>query len=190
MQGNRNKVDCSDIILDGGNVVVSKNKAIMTSRILKDNPGYSEDELHRKIKAFLKVRELVILPEDPDDIFGHSDGMARFINGYTVFVNDYKREGKDFKAEFYGTIRKAGLKMVRLPYNPYRNNKKLDSTGCYINYLQVGKVIFVPSFGMIEDNKALKVFQKAFKGHKVVQVPSSQIATGGGVLNCISWNIN
>ena len=171
----------SDIILDGGNVVSSNNKAIMTSRIFKDNPGYAQDELLKKLKALLKVREIIILPEDPDDIFGHSDGMIRFINGLTVLVNDYKKESKAFKAKFYGVIRKAGLKMVRLPYNPYININKLDATGCYINYLQIGKMIFITSFGMIEDNKAFRVFKKAFKGFKVVQEPSNQIAKRGGV---------
>ncbi len=179
----------SNIILDGGNVVASKNRAIMTSRILKDNPGYGKDELIKKLKTFLKVREVIVLPEDPDDIFGHADGMVRFIKRNTILVNDYKRESKTFKDKFYGAIRKAGLKMVHLPYNPYRNAKKLDATGCYINYLQVGKMIFVPSFGMIEDNKALKVLKKVFKAYKVVQIPSNQIAKRGGVLNCISWGI-
>ena len=179
----------SDIILDGGNAVASNDKVIFTSRIFNDNPVHSKDELMGELKGLLKVREVIILPEDPDDIFGHADGMVRFINEHTVLVNDYEKESKAFKSKFYSAIRKAGLKMVHLPYNPYRNAKKLDATGCYINYLQVGRMIFVPSFGMIEDNKAIKALKKAFKGYKLVQIPSKQLAKRGGVLNCVSWDI-
>jgi agmatine deiminase len=49
-------------------------------------------------------------------------------------------------------------------------------------------IVFVPKFGIKEDDIAVKAFEKIF-GKPIVQVDSSEIANDGGVLNCITWNI-
>ncbi len=81
-----------------------------------------------------------------------------------------------------------------MPYNPYLNNKGLDATGIYLNYLQMKGIIFVPVFGLKEDKKALAIIKSVFPKENIVPVRSNEIARqggvgGGGILNCISWNI-
>ncbi len=50
-------------------------------------------------------------------------------------------------------------------------------------------VIIVPTFGIEEDEKAIKTFEKIFKGQTIKTVDSNEVAKEGGILNCISWNI-
>ncbi len=78
-----------DIILDGGNVVKHKDKVILTSKVFKENPDYSELNLITKLKNQLQVKQIIIIPQEPKDFVGHADGMVRFIDTDTVLVNQY-----------------------------------------------------------------------------------------------------
>ena len=60
---------------------------------------------------------------------------------------------------------------------------------CYINFLQVGKLVLVPQLGTEEDSQALEQIQKALPHCEVVGIPALEAVREGGALNCISWNI-
>jgi len=63
--------------------------------------------------------------------------------------------------------------------------------GCYINFLQVDHKIFMPTFdNKVEDDNALARFEEIYGSSNVIPVPSRDIAMGGGVLNCMTWEIN
>ena len=181
----------SDIKIDGGNIVRSKTKVIMTKRILSENPHYQEKKLISRLKILLKAKQIILIPECPGDPFGHADGMIRFVDGVkdekTVLVNDFSREPVKFFTEFHRVLSEYGLLPILLPYTAYRN-KGDDAEGIYINYLQVGKIVAYPTYGLKEDALAHKVFTRYF-GANVVPIRANSIAKEGGVLNCISWNI-
>jgi agmatine deiminase len=90
----------TDIILDGGNVIRSANKVIMTDRVFIDNPGYERKQLIKELHALLEIDHLYFIPEQPGDFTGHADGMIRFLDEYTVLVNDYSREKEWFRRAF------------------------------------------------------------------------------------------
>jgi agmatine deiminase len=181
----------SDIKLDGGNIVKSRNKAIMTERIFAENPRFLRKKLLSKLKTLLKVRQVIVVPECPYDRYGHTDGMVRFIDGIvdeeTVLVNDFSEESANFFSKFHRALSRQGLFPVLLPYTAYRN-KGDDAKGIYINYLQVGKNVIYPTYGLKEDALAHKVFSRYF-GANVIPIRSNRIAKKGGVLNCVSWNM-
>ena len=184
------KSGVSDIKIDGGNIVKSRTKAILTSRIYDENRKYKRKELLRKIERLLKVRQVIIIPECPLDRYGHADGMIRFVDGIkdeeTVLVNDFSGESAKFFSKFHRALTEQGLFPVLLPYTAYRN-KGDNAKGIYINYLQVGKIVIYPTYGLKEDALAHKVFTRYF-GANVIPIRSNRIAKKGGVLNCISWN--
>jgi agmatine deiminase len=180
----------SDIVLDGGNFVRSGGRAILTSKIFKENPGYAETELFRKLEELLQLDRIIIIPFEPGDLFGHADGLVRFLDESTVIINDYSREKtKDFPLALRMSLRNAGLELVEMPYNPYGNASEEDATGVYINYLRMKNFALVPAFGLLEDERALNEMRHLFIGSTVDSVRSDEIAKKGGVLNCISWNI-
>lgn len=82
-----------------------------------------------------------------------------------------------------------GLDCVQIPYNVYGNKSDGQANGCYINYLQMNGVIFVPVFNIKEDAEVIKKIESIFTKFTVTAVESNAIANDGRVLNCIAWNI-
>ena len=58
--------------------------------------------------------------------------------------------------------------------------------GSYLNFLETDNCIFLPIFGSVQDETAVKSTKKIFE-KKIVAVNINGIAKDGGVLNCISW---
>lgn len=188
-------VEETDIVLDGGNVVHRNNKAILCDKIFKENPKYSRKELISKLRKLLKVDQLILVPQQPSDFIGHADGMVRFLDDSTVIINDYSKEKEHFQRAFKLALDNAGLDYIEIPYNPYDNTKTIQANGIYINYLQVGENIIVPQFKnsrneeMTENKIVLEKFMRLFPKSQIHAIDSNDIAEEGGVLNCISWNI-
>ncbi|WP_143961329.1 agmatine deiminase family protein [Litoribacter populi] len=179
----------SDIILDGGNVVKWSNQVIMTDRIFQDNPTYERKKLLSTLHELLEVDRIQLIPEQPGDFTGHADGMVRFLDENTVLINDFSREKASFHRAFETAIHNTGLDHIKIPYNVYQNKSNSQANGDYINYLQMEKTIILPTYGLDEDEAVRKQFEGLFPVHKIATVDSYEIANDGGVLNCISWNI-
>ncbi len=181
------------IKIDGGNVVKSATKAILTDKIFKDNPDYkTKESLIQEIQKLLEVEQIIIIPKQPDDFYGHSDGMLRFVDEDSVLINDYSTESKSFQKAFHTAIEKSNLNALEIPYvtSDERNaDGDFTAKGIYINYLQIGDLIVLPFFGIKEDELALKKFSEVFPNHRIETINSNPIALEGGILNCISWNI-
>ncbi len=180
----------TDIVLDGGNVVRSAHKAIMTDRIFGENPHYDRKQLIKKLHELLQIDKLYFVPEQPGDFTEHSDGMVRFINEDTVVINNYSNEKKEwFKRAFEIAIHNTGLDYEILPYSVEDNKTNTQANGDYINYLQMQNFIIVPTFNKNADDAAVSKLQEIFAGQTIKTIDCNEIANDGGVLNCISWNI-
>ena len=49
--------------------------------------------------------------------------------------------------------------------------------------------VIVQTFGIKEDDEAVKQFETIFAGQTITTINSNEIANDGGILNCITWNI-
>lgn len=179
----------TNIILDGGNVTRTTDKVIMTDRVFIENPTYERKQLIKELYELLRIDKLYFIPEQPGDFTGHSDGMIRFVDEKTIIINDYSREKEWFRRAFDIAIHNTGLDYIKIPYNVYNNNSNYQANGDYVNYLQMEKTVIVPTFGITEDDEAVKQLTNIFSGYNIVTVESNEIANDGGVLNCITWNI-
>lgn len=179
----------SNIVLDGGNVTRTTDKVIMTDRIFKDNPTYERKELIKELINFFEIDKLFFIPEQPHDFTGHSDGMVRFINEQTVIINDFTEDKEEFRRAFEIAIHNTGLDYIKIPYKAYDNKSYNNANGDYINYLQMENTIIIPTFGIKEDDRVVKQFEDIFKGQTIATIDGNEIANDGGILNCITWNI-
>ena len=73
----------SSLVIDGGNVVKIGDKAIMTEKVFYENSGVSSKWLKRKIQNHLEC-EVVFIPWDKYEIYGHSDGIVKPLSDTTV----------------------------------------------------------------------------------------------------------
>jgi agmatine deiminase len=128
--------------------------------------------------------------------------MVRFIDDKTVMVNKYRKDYQPlFQKEFRASLTNAGLECVGLIYRP--DESSMDSAkGLYINYLEIGNTIIVPTFGIsdlsnrwdikdecADDECAVILIKHLFQNHSIKLIDCNEIAPHGGLLNCISWKI-
>lgn len=181
------------IQLDGGNVIRGFGKAIITEKVFKDN-DIPRNTLISFLAEKLQVEKIIVIPKEPYDQAGHSDGMVRFFDEHTVVANDYSKidVSQGFKDRFYGSLAGAGLDVLLVPYNPvdFKVDGLCVALGCYINFLQVENKIFLPTFDdPANDDLAIHRFCEIFGVAIIIPVPSKDLSMSGGVLNCCSWEI-
>jgi agmatine deiminase len=179
----------SDIVLDGGNVTKTTDKVIMCDKIFIENPHYSRQQLSDKLRELFEVDKLYFVPQQPKDFTGHADGMVRFLDNDTVIINNHSKEKPEFQRAFKIALDNAGLDYIEIPYNPYGNKTYGQANGDYINFLQMQNNVIIPTFGITEDDIAVRQFEQLFKGQQITTVDSNEVADNGGILNCITWNI-
>lgn len=179
----------SDIRIDGGNVIQGKDWVILTDKIFKENSDFKKKDLITGLENLFEVK-VIIIPQEPDDFTGHADGIVRYYNNDTVLTNSYKPSDKsDFQKRLTKELKNQGLRAIEIPYNPYDNTDYDTADGFYINYLQMENLILLPTFGKKEDESVYRQFEELFPGQIIESIDSREISRGGGVLNCISWNI-
>ncbi|GGG14633.1 agmatine deiminase family protein [Pontibacter amylolyticus] len=180
------------LLLDGGNVVRSNNAVVLTERIFKVNNSLEKEDVLAQLKQALQVEQLYLIPSQPGDFTGHSDGMVRFVDDNTLLVANYSGELDYWKNRYRNMLKKTGLHLVEFPAAPAEEkneNGDYPATGCYINFAQIGNVILFPQFAIPQDKEALKEAERIFKDCQVIPVPSGELAKDGGVLNCATWNV-
>jgi agmatine/peptidylarginine deiminase len=184
----------SDIILDGGNVIKSDNAVILTEKILLENwRTYNENELIRQLEILFETDKIIIIPKDPGEMYGHSDGAVRFIDNDTVLINWYfKTFDEYFRKSLVDSITEKGLKYEWLDLG-LDGDEANGYNWAYINFLQTKDLILVPKMDIKEDDIAFSQICKFYKSYadrgKIFQVDSRQVVEKEGALNCISWTI-
>ncbi len=157
--------------------------------------------------------EVIFIPWNKSEIYGHADGVAREITPGKLLLPNYHRLSRRF-ADLL-------LKELSLHFDiktlDYKVEKPHPHNWCYINFLQVGNKIFIPQLtayreattasdmtksiiidglaktvtGKVieEDAQALEQFRRLMPDKEIIPISCPQIVKKGGALNCISWNI-
>ena len=179
----------SNLVVDGGNVIRAKDKVIMCDKVFKENLNVSRKNLIELLHSYLQVSKIIFIPTQLNDVFGHADGVVRFIDEHAVLINDYKKQDFEYEEKLKSILEKENLNWVGIPYNPYSNKTKLSARGVYINYLHMKGLIILPVFGMKEDEVTVEWLERIFYRENIITIDCNEIAEEGGLLNCISWNI-
>ena len=184
----------SDLKIDGGNVVMLGNKAILTNRIFSENPEYDQDTLISKIENLLKAKVFIIPSYSiSEDITGHADGMVRFVDEQTILGNDLSEDYDYMKNGINKVCQMAGLNYIDVPYFiPEKDrNHELNAIGIYVNYLEVDNLIVLPQFKVNgnRDEETKELFKKIFPDRIIETIDYNEVAVEGGLLNCSTWTI-
>lgn len=183
----------SEINLDGGNVVMFGNKAIITDRVFSENPDWSKEMLLSELSKLLECEIIIIPAYKPDyDFTGHADGMIRFVDHNTVLVNNLEQDFKYMRDAIIKALNNANLKYINFPWFEYKIKGNNDhAIGIYLNYLEVGNVIVMPVFGVPrnKDAEALAKLKEIFPDKIIETIDYNDIALNGGILNCTTWVI-
>lgn len=173
----------TDINLDGGNVVFSpsKEKVIISDRVYSENPSWHKAELTAELAKLLEAN-VIIIPSLKSDMTGHADGMVRLVGENTAIVNA-PLSPYGFETKVKKSLQNYGFNVIDFPYFYSKGD---SAVGCYLNYLETEKSIFMPVFGVDTDNEAIELAKNIFD-KTIIPVNINEIAADGGLLNCISW---
>lgn len=181
----------SEINLDGGNVVMYGNKAIITDRIFSENPNWTKHDLIHHLSNILECEVIIIPAYKPEyDFTGHADGMIRFVNDTTVLVNDLEKDFVYMKKAMIAALEDANLRFINFPFFEYKiKGNSEHAIGVYLNYLEVDNLILMPVFGVPGnmDAEAFATLQKVFPAKVIETINCTDLALSGGLLNCATW---
>ena len=173
-----------NIIFDGGNCIKCSDCIIMTDKVFLENSNLSKIQVINILEETFQC-EIVFIPWDKNEKYGHADGMVRHIMQNKILLNNYINIDKPLRNRMLNILQNR-FDIIELDYNI---PKQSIHNWAYINFLQIGNLILLPALDILEDKQAYKQFSKIFEGVKVEQVNISEIVKLGGALNCISWNI-
>lgn len=173
----------TSLIIDGGNVVKVGNKVIMTEKVLVENPLFTIDTIKKEIEKQIEG-EVIFIPWDKEEIYGHSDGIVKPISEKTVLLTNYH----DYDIEYTNRVKDILSKHFELATLSYHVKKPDKRNWAYINFLTVGNLIILPALGINEDEQAFVQIKKLYPYSLVEQVNISNLIKDGGGLNCVSWS--
>lgn len=183
----------TDLMIDGGNLVDDyAGRVITTTRFMEDNE-LSYDEAKQELKMVLGAKEVAILEPD-EEVLAHSDGMVSWIDKNTLLVNDYSKT-PSFRTTVMDELKTSfpSAKIVEVPVE-YKTNPKgqwdgfESACGVNLNATVTHNNIYVPTFNMPHDQKALSII-KQNTSKKVIPINAESVCPMGGSVRCLTWQV-
>lgn len=179
----------TDIIIDGGNMVDCGEYIVMTNKVFSENKREMYDkELAAELES-LFGQKIIFIPwhATEDEPFGHADGFVKYAGEKQILMTNHSDAEPEEAAEIKNILENHGYNVTELKYNV--KHPDADYNWGYINFLQVGNIIIMPTFGIDEDCQAKEQIQKAFPTCIIYEIEAREIADKGGAIHCITWNI-
>ena len=183
-----------DITLDGGNIVTCAGHRVLTDKVFQENGKEKYDpDFCNYIGNVLNSRVIFLpwhcdKPQEPNaDVYGHADGLIHWAGGNKVLMSNHRDYFPEEADEIKRRLEAVGFEVIEMLFDVPNPNK--DFNWAYINYLEVGNKIIIPTFGIPEDKQALKYIREVKPDCIVQGFRMRDIARNGGALHCITWNI-
>lgn len=191
----------SEIIADGGNVIKCDGYVIMTDKVFVEAKNITKRVSWITLRKELGV-DVVIIPRDPADRFGHADGMVRYAGpGRVLFRAPQDEEDKVFLDGVIQQFKrqKPDVKVIQFDFSSVKQPNKHNWS--YINFVRVGNHIVVPQLSeenpdtgklkiVEEDQLAMQQLHEIFPQCTIQGLRMRDfIERGGGALNCLTWTI-
>ncbi len=179
------------LVLDGGNFCYNGgDSAVVTERILKDNMSYSREEIAQLLRAELGLENVAIIPEEPGDITGHSDGMVKWLAEHRLGVARFE---EPLRSRVLGELEQSlgDVELVELPDEPGGEVWRgwPSASGVYVNALTTENGVYVPLFGLEADETAIEAY-RTYSSKPVIPVQTRREEVMGGSLHCLTWQVS
>lgn len=181
------------LVFDGGNYVRHNDKrkstVFMTDKILMENSFCPSHELIVKLHLSLAA-DIVLLPWDMDEPYGHADGMVAPLPDGRLLLNNYCQTAKGKKKDYYKRL----LKMLdgHFPFVELSYDCKLEEDSwCYLNFLKVPGAVLLPCLSRgarcDNDQAAIEKFKELFPDDEIIPIYAKSLINRGGGLHCVTW---
>jgi len=183
----------SDLLNDGGNFVDDyAGRVVVSRKFLADN-ALDEETAREAIKHETGMKHVAFIDADEQGGLEHADGVVAFVEPNVLVVNRYE-EDPDYAAALRADL-ESGLPGVTLHeiVTPYDGTQIYDdrfgsACGLYTNMLVTPNRIYLPTFGIPEDDVALASMEQ-WTDKEIVPVSAQQVCAMGGGVRCMSWQL-
>jgi agmatine deiminase len=188
------RVDCP-VVLEGGALEPNGEGTFITtaSCVLNENrnPSLTRQSFEEALRAALPVKRLVWLERglEHDHTDGHVDMVARFVASGTVLCMraDPRAPNAEVLESIERRLRASGLVVLTLPapsavFAP--DGSALPASYC--NFYIANEAVIVPTYGIPQDQAALREIANAFPGREVIGLPARDLLWGGGAFHCVT----
>ena len=183
----------TDMIIDGGNMVPCGDYIVMTDKVFTENQVEKHDpSFMAKLETTLG-RHVIIIPWHQIgkgkycDKYGHSDGFIKWCGDDRVLMSNHRNTDPEEADEIKQILENHGFRVTEMLFDVAKPSKRWN--WAYVNFLQVGKKVIMPAFGIPEDEQAFNYIKEALPNCEIRQIQMRNIADNGGALHCITWNV-
>jgi len=183
------------MILEGGSIEVNGAGACLTTEgcLLNKNrnPDLSRDEIEKRLRDFLGVREILWLGQgtEGDDTDGHIDNLARFVSERTVVaIAEKDRSSPNYEPlqENLRRLREMNLDIIELPTTRRVVREDLVLPMSYANFYIANTVVLAPTYADPNDEVALSILRKCFPARRVIGIDCRELIWGLGAFHCLT----
>jgi agmatine/peptidylarginine deiminase len=181
----------TSLVIDGGNAILcqdknGKNCVLMTQKVLFENSPKSHLEVLKELTRVFDA-DIILLPWDRCEPYGHADGMVRYLKPGCLLLNNYEENDEELFYQLKLAL-SARFELISLKYGSARH----PDSWCHINFLELDNLILVPAANIPSDAVAKKQLEE-LTGKVCIPIEMKEIVNNGGkndggALNCISWN--
>ena len=187
----------TNIIIDGGNMVMCGPFIVMTDKVFTENGYEKGDENFRALLESELRHPIIFIPwtmhgdfdAEETDKYGHSDGFIKWCGNSHILMGNHGDEYPEEAFAIRSKLENYGFKVTEMRFKDKVSCPDVDFNWAYINYLQVGNKIIVPVLGKPEDKLALDYIKDANPDCFISTFRMKDILNYGGALHCITWNI-
>lgn len=193
----------SELVAEGGGVSVDGQGTILTTDSCfpnqNRNPDWTRDQVESELKEMLGGDKVIWLPGNAEETEtdGHVDGIAVFVAPGVVIMEaegSYDHPWRDINVanlrSMDGQADATGrdLRIVKLPEAEEADSGGHDERFCrsYVNSYICNGAVIMPEYGIKTDDYIRDVLRELCPDRRVIGVPITDIALGGGGIHCIT----
>jgi agmatine/peptidylarginine deiminase len=190
-----------ELINTGGNFMSDgMGTAFASKLILNENPNKTEAQIDSVMRSYMGIERFIKMPVLPFDGIHHIDMHMKLLDEETLLIGQYPdgvADGPQIEANMQYVLSQfktpfgKNYDVIRIPMPPH-NGKYPNAGGYYRTYANavfVNKTVILPTYELQYDTTALKIWQKALPGHKIVGINCTAIIGQGGAIHCITKEI-
>ena len=154
-----------------------------------ENSYWPLHELIQRLHLSLAA-DIVLLPWDMDEPYGHTDGMVAPLPDGRLLINNYCQTAKGKKKDYYKRL----LKIIdgHFPFVELSYDCKLEEDSwCYLNFLKVSGAVLLPCLAKDakcdNDQAAIAKFSELFPDDEIIPIYAEPLIERGGGLHCVTW---
>ena len=163
------------------------------------NDGMNKSDIEARLSNDLGVKGFAWLANiclSGDDTDGHIDTMARFASNDKIVYSGRNAKHTDalvlesLHTQLCALAKHYSWRLFELPSPQLKSEidgRMLPAT--YANFLICNDVVFVPVYGLAEDELALGVLREAFAGKEIISLNCEALVEQHGSLHCSTMQI-